>query len=142
MSDRDPAIDRSILVFCIWASLGVLGLGVFLEGLARDLWSVSAAGVAVIVGAFAAHVVVNAVFRTGFTRGEASLGIGAYGLLGLVFIAGALSGGMTPADYRSGLTLFGVLGAGFVAYLTTRHGLRGAFSQFHVRADADTRKAP
>lgn len=132
MSDRDRAIDRSILVFCIWGSLGFLGLGVFLEGLARDRWALSAAGVALIVAAFVAHIVVNAVFGAGFTRGEASLGIGAYGALGLAFLAGALSGGMTLADYHSGLTLFGALAAGFLAYLTTRHGLRGAFSRFHA----------
>ena len=31
------------------------------------------------------------------------------------------------------MTLFGVLTAGFLAYLFTRHGLRGAFSRFHVK---------
>ena len=92
-----------------------------------------ATGVAVIVLAFAAHIVVNGVFDTGFTHGETVLGIGSYGLLGLVFIAGTLFGDLSMADLYSGLTLFGVLAAGFLTYLATRHGLRGAFSRFHIK---------
>lgn len=138
MSDRAPNVDRSILVFTIWGGPGFLGLGVFVEGMARDVWAVSAAGVAVIVAAFGAHVVVNAIHRTGFTRGETALGIGVYGALGLVFIASALAGGMTRADYHAGLTLFGALAVGLLAYLVTRHGLRGAFSRFHLEAAEPT----
>jgi hypothetical protein len=141
MPERTPNIDRSVLVFTIWGSLGFLGLGLFLEGMARDTWAISAVGVAVIITAFGAHIVVNAIHGTGFARGETALGIGIYGVLGLVFMAGALSGGMTSADYYAGLTLFGTLAIGFLAYLVTRHGLRGAFSQFHVRAaDAAARR--
>lgn len=133
MSDRGPNVERNILVFSVWAVLGFLGLGIFLEGMARDLWSLSALGIAVIVAAFVAHIVINGIFDTGFTRGEAALGIGAYGLLGLVFVTGAIGGEMTMADYYSGLTLFGVLAGGFLAYLLTRHGLKTAFSQFHIK---------
>lgn len=132
---REPSkpVERGILVFAIWATLGFLGLGIVLEGFSRDSWAISAAGVAALVTAFVAHMVANAVFRTGFTRGEAALGIGTYGLLGAVFLLGVVGGEMSMTDYYSGLTLFGVLAAGFLAYLTTRHGLRGAFSQFHIR---------
>lgn len=136
MTSDTPIIGRSILIFAAWAVLGFLGLGIFLEGLDRDSVAVSAVGVAVVVAAFVAHIVVNGIFDTGFTTGETVLGIGAYGLLGLVFLAGALGGDMTMADYYSGLTLFGVLAAGFLAYLFTRHGLRGAFSRFHVKPAA------
>lgn len=132
---REPSkpVERGVLVFAIWAALGFLGLGIVLEGFARDSWAISASGVATLVTAFVAHMIANAVFQTGFSRGEAVLGIGTYGLLGFVFLLGAVSGEMSMADYYSGLTLFGVLAAGFLAYLTTRHGLRGAFSQFHIR---------
>jgi hypothetical protein len=133
MPESPQRIEKGILVFSIWAALGILGIGIVLEGFARDSWAISAAGVATIVAAFVAHIVVNEVFGAGFTRGEAALGIGAYGLLGFVFLFGALSGDMSKADYYSGLTLFGVLAAGFLIYLTTQHGLRGAFSQFHIR---------
>lgn len=140
MSGQTPNTDRGILVFAIWGSAGFFGLGLFLEGLARDAWPVAAAGVAMILAAFAAHVVVNAIHGTGFSRGETALGIAAYGLLGLVFIAGAVAGGMSAVDYYAGLTLFGSIAAAFLGYLVTRHGLRGAFSQFHGRSGADPRR--
>jgi hypothetical protein len=133
MFPETPIVERSILVFAAWAVLGFLGLGMFLEGLQRDSWALSALGVSVLVLAFVIHIVVNGIFATGFTPGETVLGIGAYGLLGLVFVIGAVSGDMTMSDYYAGLTLFGVLAAGFLAYLFTRHGLRGAFSRFHIK---------
>lgn len=135
MPDKYPLVDRGILVFAIWAVFGFLGLGLFLEGMARDVWGLAAVGVGVVVLAFVGHIIVNGVFDTGFTPGEAALGIGTYGLLGFLFVLGALQGGMTLADFHAGLTLFGALGAGFLAYLFTRHGLRGAFSRFHVQRD-------
>jgi hypothetical protein len=133
MSPTASAIERSILIFSIWAVLGLFGLGLFLEGMKNDSWALSGAGVSVITLAFVAHIIVNGVFDTGFSQGEAVLGIGAYGVLGLVFVVSAASGTMTMADYYSCLTLFGVLTLGFLAYLSTRHGLRGAFSRFHVK---------
>ncbi|MDH6265622.1 hypothetical protein M2360_001012 [Rhizobium sp. SG_E_25_P2] len=129
-----PHIERTILIFAIWGVLGFLGLGVFLEGMKSDLWPLSSAGVLLIVFAFVAHIIVNGIFKAEFSPGEAALGIGVYGILGLVFIVSAATGGLTMADYYSGLTLFGVLAVGFLAYLFTRHGLRGAFSRFHIKS--------
>lgn len=133
MLSRPPIVERSILVFATWAVLGFLGLGLFLEGLMRDSVALSSLGVAGIVTAFVAHIVINGVFDTGFTPGETALGIGSYGLLGLVFVVGATTGETTMADFYSGLVFFGVLAAGFITYLSTRHGLRGAFSRFHIK---------
>lgn len=141
MTSPDPIVERSILIFTIWAVLGFLGLGIFLEGLKLDSWAISAAGCFVIVLAFAAHIIVNGVFNTGFSPGETALGIGIYGLLGLVFVASAIGGFLTMTNYYSGLTMFGVLAAGFLAYLLTRHGLRGAFSRFHIKPTTEREKA-
>ena len=66
-------IERGIMVFAIWACLGVLGLGIVLEGFARDSWPLSASGVGVIVLAFVAHIIVNGVCDTGFTQGESGV---------------------------------------------------------------------
>lgn len=132
-SGTDAGLQRLILIFCIWAVLGFFGLGLFLEGLKDDSWALAATGVGVIALAFAAHIIVNGVFDTGFSQGEAVLGIGTYGLLGLVFVVAAASGSLSMTDYYACLTLFAVLSVGFLAYLSTRHGLRGAFSRFHIR---------
>jgi len=50
----------------------------------------------------------------------------------LVFVLSVLLGDVSRIDFYAGLTLFAVLAAAFVTYLITRHGLRGAFSRFHV----------
>lgn len=142
------ATERSVLVFSIWASLGFLGVAGMIEGFARDDLAVALLGLAGVVAAFFAHIVVNAVSGRGFTRGEAALGIGAFGLFAFVFVAAALAGTLTRADLHAGVAAFGLLAAGFVAYLATRHGLRGAFSRFHPpgrgpesgRAAASTRR--
>lgn len=132
---RTPAApERSILIFAIWAVLGFVGLGFVLEGMARELYVACGIGLAVIVAAFAAHIVVNFVFRQGFTRGEAALGIGVYGLLALVFVLASIGGRLGQVGYASGLAMFGVIAVGFIVYLATRHGLRGAFSQFHINS--------
>lgn len=137
MASPDSHVERSILIFAIWAALGFFGLAVFLEGMKQDSWLTSLAGVGLIVAAFVAHIIVNGIFDTGFSQGEATLGIGAYGVLGLVFVVSAASGSMTMQDFHSNLTLFGVLALGFLTYLFTRHGLRGAFSRFHIKPVTD-----
>ena len=124
-------IERGILVFSIWAALGLLGLGFWLEGMARDAMGVSFLGIGLMVAAFVAHIIVNAVFRQGFTKGEAALGIGLYGLMALIYVGARLDGALSASGALSGLALFGVLGFGFLFYLATRHGVRGAFSRFH-----------
>ncbi len=134
-------IQRGILVFSIWAALGFLGLGFVLEGFTRNGVGLSLLGTAIIVAALCAHIVVNAIFRQGFTTGETTLGIAAYGAMVLVFIVGWLDGGLSPANYLSGVALFGILAAGFIAYLTTRYGLRDAFSQFHPHEASNKEKA-
>ncbi|MDR3372902.1 MAG: hypothetical protein P4L98_04155 [Ancalomicrobiaceae bacterium] len=128
--------ERGLLVFAIWATLGAAGLCFTLEGLSRDALMLALAGTGAVVAAFVAHMIVNWVYGQGFTRGEATLGIGAYGLLALVFVLAWLSGGVDRAGYLAGLAFFGTLGFGFVAYLAARHGLRGTFSQFHVHGSA------
>jgi hypothetical protein len=137
---KPAMIERDLLVFSIWAVLGFGGLAFLLEGFARDSYLISLAGIVAIVCGFVAHIIVNAIFRCGFRPGEAALGIGAFGVIALVFIVGWAAGDLSRIDYLSGLTLFAVLAFGFLAYLSTRYGLKGAFSRFHVRqADSGER---
>jgi len=137
---KSAKVERDLLVFSIWAVLGFGGLALLLEGFSRDSYAVSAAGIVAVVVGFIAHFVVNAIFDTGFKAGEAVLGIGVFGIIVLVFIVGWATGGLSRNDYWSGLTLFAVLAIGLPVYLSTRYGLRGAFSHFHVR-HADSRKS-
>ena len=134
---KPAIIERDLLVFSIWAVLGFGGLAFLLEGFSRDSYFVSLAGIAAIVVGFIAHMVVNAVFDCGFKPGETALGISSFGVLALAFISGWISGGLSMNDYWSGLTLFAVLAFGMLIYLSTRYGLRSAFSRFHTRSSSD-----
>lgn len=127
--------ERSILVFAIWAVLGFLGLGFVLDGMAHESVAAAVAGVTLLLATFAAHIVVNAVFGVGFSHGETALGIGLYGLLALVFVVARIAGRLGEVGYLTGIAVFGLLAAGFIAYLAARHGLRGAFSYFHSHAE-------
>lgn len=133
MTDRH--MERSLLVFAVWSVLGLLALVLHLEGLSRASYGIALAGTGVLMLALAAHVIINAIFGTGFTPGETALGLGAFGVITLLFIGGALSGALSRAYFLSGLTLLAAVVLGFVGYLITRHGLRGAFSQFHRRRE-------
>ena len=128
---KSATVERDLLVFSIWAVLGFGGLAFLLEGFYRDSYLVSSFGIAAIALGFVSHIIVNAIFDCGFKAGEAALGIGAFGVLALAFIIGWASGDLSQNDYWSGLTLFAVLGFGMPVYLSTRYGLRGAFSHFH-----------
>ncbi len=129
-------IERNILVFSIWAVLGFLGLGLILEGLAQDHYLIALTGIISIVAAFVGHIIVNAVFDQGLQPGEVALGLGVFGLMVLFFIVGWLTTDLSMSDYYTGITLFAVLVVGFIAYLSTRYGMRSAFSRFHVKTNA------
>ncbi|MGV8988915.1 MAG: hypothetical protein ACOH2H_21915 [Cypionkella sp.] len=131
-----PKVERGILVFSVWAVLGFLGLGFLLEGFAQDSYLVSLVGTGLIAATFVGHIIINDLFAQGFTQGETALGLGAFGVLVLTFVLGWLSGQMSTTDFYSGLTLFGMLVLGFLSYLATRYGLRGAFSRFHFQPEA------
>ena len=138
---KPAMVERDLLVFSIWAVLGFGGLCLVLEGFARDSYPVSLAGIAAIVAAFVAHIIVNGIFNTGFRPGETALGISAFGILAVGFIGGWAFGELSPADYWAGLTLFAVLAFGLLADLSTRYGMRGAFSRFHLKQAGDGKPA-
>ncbi|MBL4646643.1 MAG: hypothetical protein JKY99_09340 [Rhizobiales bacterium] len=129
-------IERNILVFSIWAVLGFLGLGLILEGLAQDHYFIALAGIGSVVAAFVAHIIVNAIFDQGFQPGEVALGLSVFGLMVLFFIVGWLTTDLSMSDYYTGITFFAALVVGFILYLSTRYGMRSAFSRFHVKTNA------
>ena len=131
------SVERDLLVFAIWSVSGVAGLAFLIEGFANDSYYIALVGIAIVVAGFIAHMIVNAVLRTSFGAGETVLGIGVFGILALSFIAGWARGALSEQDYWSGLTFFAVIGTGLPIYLATRHGMRGAFSHFHIGRSDD-----
>jgi predicted small integral membrane protein len=129
--DINSRIERQLLVFAVWCVCGFAGIATLLEGFARDVYTISLVGSAFIVAGFIGHISINAVFKMGVTYGETALGIGLFGIVVTTFVAGWIAGGYTDSDVWSGLTLIVIIAVGLPSYLSTRYGMRGAFSQFH-----------
>lgn len=137
MNRQEDAVERSLLVFAVWAAIGSIGLLMIVEGFQQDHYLIALMGIVCVIATFVAHIIVNAIYGTGFSNGETALALTSFGILVLVFVLSVLAGGTSAVDFYIGLTLFGSLVSGFLIYLVTRHGLRGAFSKFHVGAERD-----
>lgn len=127
-------VERNLLVYANWAVFGFGGLCFVMEGFSRDVYLVSLVGVVAIIAGLVGHLIINAVFHSAFTAGEAALGVSAFAIAALTFIGAWAVGDLSEADYWSGLTLFGLLAAALPVYLSTRYGFRGAFAQLGIKA--------
>jgi len=128
----EQKVERGIVVFCDWAVFGFIGLGFLLEGGARDSFPIGLIGVAGIAAGFAGHIIINSVFGQSFTFGETALGLALFAISVLGVFAGWLEGAMSLTDFHIGLSLLAVLVVGFLVYVVTRYGVRGAFHRFDV----------
>jgi len=126
------ATEKRLAVTTCWALCAPGGLCLIVSGFDAGLPAVTLAGFGVLVLGFIAHVVINAVFRTGFAPGELATGFVAFGVGLTVFILASLLGHrLDVADLAAGIAGFAALVACFLVYTVTRFGLKGAFSQFH-----------
>lgn len=140
--DIAARLDRHGLVMAVWLAAGFLALALFHYGFggAGPLWV--AAGFGAILAGFAAHVIVNAVLRTGFSAAEVALAL-------VLFLAGTLAFGMATLfsegfAQRNFLVVVGgmaALVAAVIFYMVTRAGVRGAFEAFDIIRDNNPRRS-
>ncbi len=131
------ATHRRLAVASNWALCGSFGLCLILSGFALALPQAILGGFALLVAAFIAHLVINRLFRQSFTTGEVVTGFVAFGVGVASFLATALAGsGVGRTQFDAGLAGFASLVLCFLAYLVTKFGLKGAFSQFHGSSGA------
>ena len=135
MSATDK-IERGIFVISNWTICGLLGLGLLLEGGARANILVGLVGVVVIVAGFIAHLIANFVFQQDFTKGEIALGLGIYAAGTIIYILLSVLVGLAQSATILGILALGTIALGFIAYLLTRFGARGAFRKFDAASRA------
>ena len=134
MSTRElEALDRHALVMTIWLPFVLVAATAFHYGFGAGGWPFVAAGFAVLMAAFAAHVIVNVRLGTRFTAGELALGLVVYCTSVLAFGFATL---LSPG-FRSEFALpvsLGLLGtaAAMIITMILWLGLRGAFNSFDV----------
>ena len=134
MSARDlDALDRHALVMAVWLPLALMAAALFHYGLGAGGWLFIAAGFAVVIAAFAGHVIVNVVLGTFFTPREVALGLLLYGA-GLVAFGFAilLSPSFRGADALAVSLGFLSTAAAVTFTMVTWLGVRGAFESFDV----------
>ncbi len=127
------ALDRHALVMTAWLTAGLIAAALFHYGLGGGGAPFLLAAFAMILAAFAAHVVVNRLYATTFSARELALGL-------VVFAAALVGFGLAMLVRPSfAATAFLPVSAGFIAllasvlfYMAATTGLRGAFDAFDV----------
>ena len=145
MSSEEEAserLDRHALVLAVWLPAGFVALGLLHYGFGTGgAWWV-AAGFAALLAGFTAHVIVNTVLVTTFTRREAGLGMVIYAtamvalVLAVLLVDGFAARFFLPvAGGMIGLLLAAVF------YMLIRFGTRDAFDKFDIIRDNNPRRA-
>ncbi len=130
------ATEKRLAVATSWALFASFGLCFILSGFGAQQWLYGLAGFALIVAGFISHVIINVVFKKGFSEGEIVTGFIAFGVSLVCFIlACLLDPALGPTDVAMGIGGFAAIVACFLVYLITKFGLRGAFSQFHRKGE-------
>lgn len=127
------ALDRHALVTTAWLTAGLIAAALFHYGLGSGGASFLLAAFAVILAAFAGHVVTNRLYATSFSARELALGL-------VVFAAALVAFGLAMLVRPSfAAKAFLPVSAGFIAllasvlfYMAATTGLRGAFDAFNV----------
>ena len=119
--------ERRLAVMTNWAFFGSFGLCFTLSGFSAADLLAGLFGFALLAAAFGAHVIINHLFRTRFSKGEVALGFIAFVVSVLGFV---LSWLVLPhfdtANIAIGLAGFSLLFACFLFYLVAHHGVRGS----------------
>jgi len=117
----------------VWLPLVLVAATAFHYGFGAGGWPFISAGFAVLIAAFAGHVIINVTLGTRFTVREVAFGL-------VVYCAGAIVFGfamLLSPNFRSEFALpvsLGLLGtaAAIVITMILWLGLRGAFESFDV----------
>lgn len=128
--------EKRLAVVTNWALFAPFGLGFILSGFGAERWGVSLGGFAAFVLGFIAHLIINRLYRTGFSKGEIIVGFIASGVSLLCFIfSWIFAPGFGEPNVVAGIAGFGAIIACFVVYLVTKFGLKESFSKFHIKGD-------
>jgi|GEM_PF-684278 len=123
--------ERRLAVTTNWAFFGSFGLALAVSGFAGAHLVAGCAGFALFAAGFGAHVLLNHIYGTAFTKGEVALGFVVFTVAALSFVVSWLAAPAFPvANIAMGLVGFGALVACFLAYMVYHHGVRGSIGMF------------
>lgn len=129
--DLEEQGERQLAVMTNWGFLGSFGLCLAISGFSGGELLTGLLGFALLAAAFGAHVVINRIFRTRFTKGEVALGFIAFVVSVLSFVVSWIAlPGFGAVNMAIGLIGFGGLFACFGFYMAAHHGVRGSIAMF------------
>lgn len=133
-SATEQDTEQKLAVHTSWGLFGAFGIGFVLSGFEADLYALAVLGFATLIVGFIAHLIINRIYGADFRQGEIATAFALFGVSALTFIADwLLDSSFSEADLVSGFTGFAVIILAAFAYVATRHGLKDAFSMFHVK---------
>ncbi|HWA41616.1 MAG TPA: hypothetical protein VHA10_00275 [Hypericibacter adhaerens] len=136
---KTQALDRHALVMAIWLALGLVAVMLFDYGSDGGGWIATLSAFGAVLAAFIGHIIVNAVYDTGFSRRELALGLVIYaGALVACGLAALLVPGFGTRNFLPLSLGFGGLFAAVVFYMITHFGVRRSFEAFDVIGDFGT----
>ena len=123
--------EHHLAVMTNWALFGTFGPAFVITGFNGPSLAAGLFGFAILIGGFAAHIVVNVIYRTDFSKGQAALAFVLFALGALAFAVSWIAvPGFGIARATIGLGGFTAIFAAFVFYMFARHGVRGSFEMF------------
>lgn len=135
---RADTQEHRLAVMTGWAFFGGFGICLILTGFAEESPLAGLSGFAAIIGGFIAHVIVNRIYATGFTQPQVALGLGAFTVGALCYIASVL---FDPAfgetDVATGLVGLTALASAFVIYIIVNFGVRGSYEMVYRLHDVE-----
>ena len=130
--DAVRSIEKRLAVVTNWGFFASFGMCSLLSGFSGAQWWLGLLGYAALVAGFIGHLIINRVFDTGFTGGEISFGLVAFGVSALSFIGSWLfDPGFGSVNLGIGLVGCAALTTCLVAYLVIKYGLRGSYVMIH-----------
>ena len=128
----NDAQEHRLAVMTGWAFFGSFGVCLILSGFAEHSLLAGLCGFAAVIVGFVAHVVINSIFRAGFTQPQIALGLGSYTAGVLCYIASLIvNPGFTEVDVATGLVGFSALAATFVIYIVLNYGVLGSYQMVY-----------
>jgi hypothetical protein len=126
--------ERTLAVVTNWGLFGGFGLCFVLSGFANEAVAVGLIGFAAFVAGFAAHVIINRWFSSGFSDVEIVVGFIVFCVSVLCFLAAWVFGRQFGhAGVVIGLSGFAAVIGCFLVYVVATYGIGGASSMFHRR---------
>jgi drug/metabolite transporter (DMT)-like permease len=135
------AQEHRLAVMTVWAAFGAFGVCLILSGFAEKSLIAGLAGYATLIAGFLAHVVVNSIYRVGFSQPQIALGLGSFTVGALCWLASVLfNPGFGEMNVATGLLGFTALAATFVAYIVINYGVRGSYQMVYRLHAQDRRR--